>query len=50
MNIMTKDKEKYICVHLCSNYSPSSTPSLLVGKSIASFILYPDTDTDTNFI
>ena len=40
MNIMTKDKEKYICTQ-SSNYSPSSIPSLLDGKSIPSFILYP---------
>jgi hypothetical protein len=37
---MTKDKEKYMCTQ-SSNYSPSSIPSLLDGKSIVSFILYP---------
>jgi len=37
---MTKDRNVYMCTQ-SSNYSPSSIPSLLDRKSIASFILYP---------
>jgi hypothetical protein len=35
-----RQRKVYMCTQ-SSNYSPSSIPSLLDGKSIASFILYP---------
>jgi hypothetical protein len=35
-----RQRQVYMCTQ-SSNYSPISIPSLLDGKSIASFILYP---------